>query len=459
MNSKAKSGKTFSPEPVELNVEKLISGGLGLARLNGEAILIPGALPGETLAASLHAPAKGVRRGRILEIAAPSPFRIQPDCPLAGRCGGCDFIHVQPETALKLKSEAALSDMAEAWGLEISLVDSPEQAHYRTRATLHLGLGGDGKPGLGFYDDKRGLVEFDDCRLINRQLVSLAGLLRRWALTLPVEAATGAEFSLTLGSERSGAFIAVSPPPPAAGGRGRRTETPKLPPALLKSLEGLPGFLAKETPLPVGCFARPAFRGPLRPLAKSDPARLPVTVWPELNLTLTAGPGEFTQVNPSVNKLMVGRILELAAPLAPGRALDLYSGHGNIALPLARSGFRVTAVEDSPEGARSARLNGNGLMEILHDRSEKAVEQLSRKGEKFDLIVLDPPRAGARDLAPALAAMNPDMIIYVACHPAVLARDVPAFVSLGYRPGHLAALNMFPRTSHLETILALRRNI
>lgn len=447
--------KIFFAEPVEAVVEKLISNSQGLVRVGGEAVLVAGSLAGERLKIAVGEPKNGVRRGRILEIIEPSAHRIEPDCLLAGHCGGCDFIHVAPEAALKLKAEAALSDAAAGWGLELALIESPARARYRTRATLHLALREGGQPGLGFYNEKRALIEFDDCLLIHPKLMDLTRALRSWARALPVGAATGAEFMLTLGEGESGAFIAVNPPP-AVFKAGRRTESPSTPPALIKALPSLAESLAARFPN-AGLFVRPAPRAPLHPITKQAPKRLPSLTWPEWDLQLSTGPGEFTQVNPEVNKSMVRLIVEHAAPLAKGRALDLYSGHGNIALPLARAGFAVTAVEESPEAAQSARANAQGRIDIKRGQCEKIVAQLKREGQKFDLIVLDPPRAGANDLAPALAALQPQAIIYVACHPAVLTRDIPAFLSLGFTPKFLTALDMFPRTSHLESLLLLRR--
>ena len=496
---------------IKLLVEKLVPGGLGLARRDGEVLLLAGALPGEEVLAEPGEMVRGVRWAVVREILSPSPFRVEPDCPLAGRCGGCDFLHVDPAAALGLKSEAALGELAEKSGINIELIESPLNSRYRSRATVHLDRKDDGSFGIGFYDDHRRLVEFDDCRLLAPELNGLIAPLRQWAAALPVEA-VGAEISLLkaekteepfsrnpaesleqrhgrdgmepLRGADSGLAVHFSPPPaPSPTGRGRRPQAAALSPALLKALADLPPLLEAwgrlssdpaETvedhdrfggvmPLRgVAIFARSGERGRPRKISAGGPRRLPVAVWPELDLTLCAAPGGFTQVNPAVNKLMVKKILELAAPLAAGKnpsALDLYSGLGNIALPLLKSGFAVTAVEESPDGAAAAKENGRGLpgLTVVTGRSEQAVDQLVRQGRRFSLAVLDPPRSGARDLAPALAALGPEMIIYVACHPAVLGRDLPGLASLGYGLRNIIALDMFPRTSHLEALVVLTR--
>ena len=445
-----------------LTVEKLVPGGLGLARREGEVLLLPGALPGEAVLAEPGEMTRGVRRAVVREILSPSPFRAAPDCPMSGRCGGCDFLHVDPAAALRLKSEAALGELAEKAGLDIELIESPLYSRYRGRATVHLDRRNGGGFGIGFYDDRRRLVEFEDCLLLAPELNSLLAPLRQWAAALPGEAA-GAEISLLKGEGDSGLAVHFSPPPaPRPAGRGRPPKAPALAPAMLKALADLPPLLAGRGLPQAAVFARSGERGRPRKISAGGPQRLPVVVWPELNLTLRAAPGGFTQVNPAVNRLMVKKILELAAPLAAGKnpsALDLYSGLGNIALPLLKSGFAVTAVEESPDGTAAARENGQGLpgLTVITDRSERAVDQLVRQGRRFSLAVLDPPRSGARDLAPSLAALGPEMVIYVACHPAVLGRDLPALASLGYGLRSLVALDMFPRTSHLEALAVLTR--
>ncbi len=439
-------------------MEKLVAGGLGLVRHGGETVLVSGALPGERVLAELGEARRGVRRGRVSRVLTTSPWRREPDCPLAGRCGGCDFLWAAPEAALGLKSRAALGDLAEGLGLPLELVESPRRERYRARATLHLDRRADGSPGVGFYDQQRRLVEYYDCLLLAQELGRLVQALRIWAGRGPAAARNPMEISVMKAVAGAGLMAVFSPgssPPP--GGRGRRGPAPAPLPGPGPAWAGLPELLAEQGWPEVGLFVRATAGAAPRRLAPSGPDRLPVAFWPEWNLTLLAAPGGFTQVNPGVNRLLVEKILELAGPLIPGRALDLYSGLGNIALPLLKAGLTVTAVEEAPAGVRAARENGRGLagLTVIGDRSESAVARLARQGRTFDLVVLDPPRAGARDLAPALAVLRPKLIVYVACHPAVLGRDLPALASLGYRPRRLMALDMFPRTSHVEALVAL----
>lgn len=483
---------------LELYVEKLVPGGLGLARHEGEVILLPEVLPGETVTAELSERRRGVRRGRVVAVLNPSDDRAAPDCPLAGRCGGCDFIHARPEVALDLKSRAALGDLAAAAGQELELLESPIRERYRSRVTLHLAPGDKGRIALGFMapgvspHSGGGLVEFDDCRLLAPELSELVPPLRAWASTLPPDTPPF-DLSLMKDVNGSGRMICFSPTPRPTGKGGlssaaavrrksglRGSDRRRKPGARSReqagiSLDGrMPGFISALESLSrilednglqeLGLFVRTKPGGPPRKIGSTGPDRLTAAFWPQWDLSLKVAPGGFTQVNPEVNRLMVKKILALTAGLkksgASVRALDLYSGLGNIALPLAKSGFAVTAVEQAPESGAAARENAGGLsgFNFITGRSEQAAAELARQGRIFDLIVLDPPRSGAPDLAPTLAALKPRLIVYLACHPAVLPRDLPALASLGFQLRSLTALDMFPRTSHLEALALLVRD-
>jgi tRNA/tmRNA/rRNA uracil-C5-methylase (TrmA/RlmC/RlmD family) len=297
---------------MKLSIEKLVPNGLGLARHNGEVLLLPGALPGEDVSAEFGEMARGARRARVTEVLSASPFRVAADCPLAGVCGGCDFLHVAPAEALRLKAEAALGDLAERAGVAIELIQSPRSSRYRGRATVHLEAKAGGGVGVGFYSSpelrpngERSLVEFADCLLLTEELNGLLEPLRRWASALPAGAG-GAEISLLQGEADSGLAVHFSPKPnPRPAGRGKRPEPSRLSPILLKALAGLPPLLAEAGGPETAVFARAEERGRARKLSSGGRERLPMAVWPEFGLTLCAAPGGFTQVNPAVNRRMV----------------------------------------------------------------------------------------------------------------------------------------------------------
>ena len=436
----------YKQPPIQFFVEKLGPAGFGIAHLEGEEILLPRTLEGEVVLASLERRERGRWRGQVVEILEPSPHRRKAGCPWSGQCGGCDFEHVAPGMALKLKSQAELGLLAENFKRELGLVESPQGEAYRTRAVLHVGkkAAGGGQLGVGFYDHQRALVEPDECLLLDPGLNRCLPILRDFVKHLPPEQwaeIDGLEISLTL--DISTQEVAVCPLiSPSTPNRGR------LSPSRLEELK-----VSLRAALGEVGVTEPAPPGPV------------VAMWPQWNLNLKAIAGSFTQVNTGINRLLVEKILAVASTItAQGgarQALDLYSGLGNIALPLFKSGFSVTAVENSPLAVKAARHNGRKLsgFNILAEDSAVAVRNLARKGAKFKVVILDPPRSGAQDLAPALASLAPELIIYVACYPAVLYRDLPAFISLGYGLESLTCLDMFPRTSHLESVAVLRQGV
>ena len=182
----------------------------------------------------------------------------------------------------------------------------------------------------------------------------------------------------------------------------------------------------------------------------------------ENDLVLKAWPGVFTQVNRSVNRLLIREVCRQAERIKPERVLDLYSGLGNFSLPLSASTREVLAVEAHGPAVANARLNikENRVknVRLIKESSERAVTDLVREGRRFDLILLDPPRAGARDMAADLARLAPKSILYVSCHPAAMMRDLPQFRSLGYQVGSLQVFDMFPQTSHIECLASMQQS-
>ncbi len=428
----------------ELTVTDLTSQCLGVSTWEEKQVLTPRVLPQEKVRVRLF-PSKTGWRGEVVELLETSPWRIAESCPLSGECGGCDFDHVSPEVAFSWKVRAKLGQLGQDLTLPINEVKSPHTFGYRGRVIFHFGRGADGRLDLGFFDKRRALVAPQECGLLMKELnVALALIRSNWLPKLnSTEAATLFSLDLSLTSNilsgKVAANLAISPS--AAGrqalkGRGKN----KL---LAKLNESLKLTLAEAN------------------LLENYPVGPVVSSWPELALDLCAGPGGFSQINPEVNKLLVGKILAWSKDFSGsgGRVLDLYSGLGNIALPLAQSGFNVTAVESDPLSLVAARHNGRKVpnFRLLEGYAKDVTSTLVRNGERFELIVLDPPRRGAEELLSSLAALSPTAIIYVACEPKVLASDLPALASLGYRPLELVAFDMFPQTSHLEVVALLGR--
>jgi 23S rRNA (uracil1939-C5)-methyltransferase len=179
-----------------------------------------------------------------------------------------------------------------------------------------------------------------------------------------------------------------------------------------------------------------------------------------LNLTLRTSPGGFFQVNLKQNEKLIRQVLEFSRGQKNQRALDLYSGVGNFALPLATVTQEVWGIEENAVAVKDARFNAqfNGIEngEFIRGKVDDALNKW--KKEKPDLIILDPPRTGCKGAVDQVAGLKPKRIVYVSCEPTILARDLRLFSDRGYFLRELALIDMFPQTYHMEVVGLLEQS-
>ncbi|MEW5724109.1 MAG: class I SAM-dependent RNA methyltransferase [Thermodesulfobacteriota bacterium] len=425
---------------VRLTVEKMAAGGLGLARWEGRAVLLPGVLPGEEVWAEVGRVKPDLAWAEVLEVARPSPDRREPACPLYGRCGGCRLMHATYQVQPNLKA----GPVFESLGRKGEIKPSPWSLFYRDRVRLQAARLG-GRLTLGFHaPGSRRLVPVGFCFQLHPRLNLRLPALAEWAGRMSdfENAPTG--FNVLVGRLDEGLAITVELPGPPSPGLTRTI------------LEG------PAAPEPAGILFQVRER-PFRTGTRLEDNRRPTIL--ELDdppLRLRAGPGVFTQVNGSVNEMMVRDAVALAREMKPAAVLDLYAGLGNFALALAPAAGRVVAVEENPVSVEAARRNAreNGMVNVVLVRGDagRALREMAGRGERFDLVVLDPPRAGAKGLGPHLARLGAKTILYFSCHPAAMARDLAELRSFGYTPAGLTAYDMFPQTAHLEVAARLERS-
>ena len=422
-----------SGELVEARMDKLVSGGLGLARdPEGPVLLVEGALAGELVRARVLARRRDYVRATVQEVLEPSPLRVEPACPYYGLCGGCDLMHLEYEAQLRAKAEWAAAALGRLPGLPPVVGHaSPRPWRWRHRLRLHMQ---EGRAGFLQKASHR-LVEVTECRVAADSLQETLAALSR----APAPRAAGLASGLELLAGESGPVWGVL-------GLGRAS---RLDPRQRRELEDWGRELGLEKLLLPG-------RG-----GRIEPQAGPVALERE-GLSLLAYAGLFCQANLSANQELVQVVSQAAGPGQGERALDLYAGAGNLSLPLAQAGWRVLAVEGAP-GALKV-FNTQAKANHLEDRAsmeagpvERVLASLGERGDKCRLVVLDPPRAGAKGLMPLVAGLEPRVVIYVSCHPAALARDAGVLAGLGYGARELHLVDMFPQTSHLEVVLVLER--
>ncbi len=424
-----------SGQELTLAIEDLAAGGDGLAHApDGRVIFVPGALAGETARVRVERVKRDFARAELLDIEQASSERVEPACPLFGRCGGCQMQHLSYAAQARAKAAWVERALSRLGGLpEVESIASPQEWGWRHRVRLALG-----PQGPGFYAAKSNqVVPVERCPVaaddINRLLPGLTqGFAGKAAQHI-------AWLELLAGGGRSFVTCGLDSRRPLSN-RWRKE---------LRSLCRRAG--ATATRLHYNGL-EPWERGPeegVDYLAQEGPS-------------LTAYPGEFCQANFAANAALIELVLSVAAEAPEGEVLELYAGGGNFSLPLAASGRAVLAVEGDPESHQSAvhLARREGLSDGLEQHQAEAAEataSLAAQGERFALALLDPPRAGAREVMPYLVNLAPSRIIYVSCHPAALARDAAVLLGAGYAMTRLIAVDLFPHTGHTEAVLVLDR--
>lgn len=420
-------------EEAVLDLHGVAHGGEAVGRLpDGRACFVGYAIPGERVRVRVVETKGRWARAELLEVLEPSPDRVEPPCPYfgRGRCGGCQLQHVAPERQLAWKQRVVTEQLARLGGVDdppVTATVAPAggwpQA-YRSWARFAVDPAGRlGYRRAGSHD----VLPIDRCLLLDdatQQARDAAG--DAWEGAEEVLVTTGrAAPAGGDGNEGTAAVLAVRP------GAGA------LPP--------LPGG-------PAGLVV----------LSGADPAVLrdPGAVVHRVGGTdLRVTAGSFFQPGPAGAGALVDLVLEAAGVDVGDTALDLYAGVGLFSVALARAGAAVVAVERARSAVRDAEVNVGGLdVEVRRGSVEHEVERIARSGERFDVVVLDPPRAGAGPrVATAVAGLAPRTIVVVACDVAPLARDARALRDAGYRLMRAVPVDQFGHTASIEVVASFAR--
>ena len=434
-------------EVVEVEVGPVAHGGHCIARHGPEQLVlfVRHTVPGERVRARVTevGPQGRYLRADAVEVLTPSPDRVEAPCPYAGPglCGGCDWQHVELAAQRRLKTAVVVEQLQRLGGLSEEEIERlgveceavPGDAHgLRWRTRVEFAVGTDAPDGsrtpVGLRAHRsHDVVPLDDCLIAAPDVVA-TGVLQ----VPPPEGVVAVE--VVAPSAGEAVVVALGLPD---SGRGRR---------------------------------RPARRGASRRGTRQAPR--PVRPVPEVTERVALEDGThhdyrlsargFWQVHPGAAATFTQQVLRWLEPRPGERALDLYSGVGLFAVPLAEAvgdSGGVLAVEADQEATRSARahLAPYPWAEAVAEPTERALERLVAAGERVDVVVLDPPRTGAgRGVVQSLAALRPRAVVYVACDPAALARDVATARDAGLELVSLRALDAFPMTHHVECLALLR---
>ncbi len=399
---------------VEVVVESLAAGGDGVARdADGRVTFVPRAAPGDRLLVSLVKEKKQFARGVIAKVLEASPLRVEPSCELfkAGTCGGCQWQHIGAQAAREAKEEIARTGLrrAIARGAEVrELVEPCAALGWRRRARFSF-WAGDPRV-LGFFaPGTKKITDVEQCPQLTRGLNAALAAIREHLL--PGLSARG-EIHVIAGEEGL-CHVTV-----------QGTASPKAIAALA---------------------AQPCIAGVLHGTRSTGEVAVALE-----GGVFVAGHG-FAQASKEGNLALRAAVESALGDVGGARVLELYAGAGNFTASLG-SAASVVAVESA-----STPKDVSDHVQWIEADAKDAVESLLAEGDSFDVVLLDPPRSGARDVASLLPDLAPRRIVYVSCDVATLARDLETLAEGGYRTAYTQPIDLMPQTAQLEVVAVLER--
>ena len=438
-------------------IEGYSSEGSGVARIGGRAVFVKGALAGEECRIRILKAGKNAVYGKIEELLSPSPERMVPACPVFSACGGCSLQHMTYEEELRFKRRRVDDAFDRIGGLDLRCEDilgAENIWSYRNKAIYSISEKA-GRPIAGFFRERtHDVVPAERCYIESDYSAKIVHTVLRWMDEHNIPA-----FSPETGHGIRRIFCRYG----FGTGEGQAvlvTGRGKLP-----NKEELIASVRSACPETVSIMRNINDRPGDTVLSGKYEA-----VWGRdsindtlLGLRFSLSPGAFYQVNRAQAERLYSKALEYASLNKTETALDLYCGVGTITLCLAREAARAIGVEIAENAVKNAGENAeeNGIENarfICADASA-AAKKLKDEGLNPDVVVVDPPRKGLSAETPAIiASMAPRRVVYVSCDPATLARDLKAFSALGYTPARACAVDMFPRTVHVETVVLLEKH-
>ena len=423
---------------VELVVDRIVAGGAGIAEHDGRKVFVEGAAPGDRVRAALYNEKPRHAFARIEEILEPSPLRVEPQCPLFGDCGGCQFQHISHPGQLVVK-KLIVGDAMRHIGRLVAIVHnttgSGEPWHYRNNTQYPVKR--NGGPRIGFFrQGSHDVVDAPKCLLHPPSFDEARDVLKN-----TLEGTTGStdihHLVLRQGTG-TGNMLAIV-----------KTRSENLDPRVVDALSRQKGVVG---------VARTASdnagrEGPCHTVTGQDHLEHQV-----LGLRFRVSPLSFFQVNTGQAEVLCRKVLRHLAPEGDEKVLDLFSGVGMLSVAVAGFVGEVTGIEMDPgavaDAKENARENGVANCRFIAGRVADALREV----ESCDAVILDPPRRGCEPATLGrISELKPRRVVYVSCDPATLARDLRILVDAGYDIDRVEPVDMFPQTFHVETVASLSR--
>lgn len=447
------NGKPREGQLCRLVIDGYASDGAGVARLDGMVVFVQGGIRGEACDVRLTHVGRSALWGRVEEVVNPSPARIFPRCLHYTKCGGCQFRHMNYAEELEAKRIRVEDALRRLGGAEIhvsAILGAEQVDRYRNKAQFPVAKG----PRIGFYRPRsHDVIDVDDCLLQGEAAARLRGAVKEWMAEYSIPAYnertfTGLVRHVYVRTNRAGRSLCCL----LVNGRGVPREA-ELVRALRRAEPNLAGIVLGVNEKHNNVILGDSYR----------------TLWGEdflsdtlCGLTFRLSVPSFYQVNPAQTEVLYGKALEFAGLTGAETVLDLYCGIGTISLVMARKAGMVWGAEVVPQAVDDAIANAQrnhieNARFLCADAGE-AARYLEGEGVRPDVVCVDPPRKGlAEDVVDTIADMGPERVVYVSCDPGTLGRDVKRFAGRGYTLKRAVAVDMFPRTAHVETVVLLSR--
>lgn len=429
--------KKLPPETANATIESLAHDGKGVAHVDGTAVFIAGALPGEEVVFEYKKKKKDFAEGLVTKVLKASDDRVQPGCQHYSICGGCSFQHLDPEKQIiakqsilidQFKSIAKLEDF-ELW----PALNGPFWG-YRHRARLGVkDVVKKGRVLVGFREKSSSfLAEIELCEVLHpsvgKRLMDLSGLIGGLSIKDKIP-----QIEVSICDERTALVFRILEP---------------------LSDDDLNQLKAFEISAKIDIYTQSKGANTIAPISGEKPVlsyQLPNDV------TLYFGPSDFVQVNVEINRKMINRALDTLDFNENDNVLDLFCGLGNFTLPIAKVAGHITGVEGSAELIERAKENARkNKLDNVDFYTANLMDEIINEPwakKKYNKVLIDPPRLGAKEILRHLPKWGAEQVLYISCNPSTLARDAAILVNgMGYTMKRAGVMDMFPHTSHVESI-------
>ncbi len=446
---------TFTVDIIDIGTN-----GEGIAKLeDGYTLFIKDAVVGDRALVKIMKTTKSYAYARLMELIEPSEYRVQPKCPVAKQCGGCQIQEISYEKQLEFKENKVKNNIIRIGGIKeppmLPIIGMDEPWKYRNKAQFPMGMSKDGRIISGFYAGRtHSIIECDTCHIGIDENREIMGIVKNYMDTNGISAydeETGKgivrHVLIRKGFTTGEIMVCLV----VNGNKLKNTDA--LVSELLK-IEGMTSISysinRENTNVIMGKTIVDLYGNGYITDYIGDVA-------------FRISPLSFYQVNPTQTKVLYGKALEFAGLTGKENVWDVYCGVGTISLFLAKNALKVRGVEIVPEAILDARknteINHINNAEFFVGKAEEVLpNHFEKTGEGADVIVVDPPRKGCeQSVLETMVKMQPKRIVYVSCDSATLARDLKFLTENGFRLDKVQAVDMFPHSVHVETVVLMTK--